>query len=1493
MHKSISEIILSHSKSFGERKAVVAGNTSINYASFVKKSLQVAGYLKNGGVKNEDPVCLYFGRNIDYIISLFGVLLSGGCFVPILPSYPVERVNSIIEDTNTKIILTNRFDTFNNEKYKSKLTFLEDIFLKNSFKGYSYEVFPENLCYILFTSGSTGKPKGVLIEHHSLLNLITAFEKIAPSKEYPVTTSVCPFGFDVSIWEIFSTLYFGGTLHILEPEKIINPKYLSDYLISAGITSSYIPPGMLETLADEFEKESRAISLNRMLVGVEPIKQKALERFVNRIPGVKIINGYGPTEATICSTFYNFENTCEPEEITPIGKPVENYEVCLVDNKLNEVKDGEPGELLISGEGLARGYLNLPEHTSEKFVTIINKDNKRFYKSGDIVKRLPDGNFKFIGRIDNQVKYRGYRIELEEIETVIGRFPGISDVSVILKKLSDENILMVCYYSSVGLIDEIELSEFISLYLPEYMLPSLFIKKESLPRNDAGKIDKLYLSKLDVVTNNINENDLYNLENELILLWQDVLNIKEVHLKDNFFELGGASLSAVKIISRIFKLTGIEVSFNYFFSHPFINDLAELIRGKSKSKINKKVDYLSITNRKDKLLVSPAQSRMYLIEQFSKGSGLFNIPLLFKIKGGIEVDKLNKSINILIKKNQILRTHIINHDGNVLQKIVSDLNFEIFETNISDLEADDKSKFISDLSEKEDKYYFIIENLPLFRIHLVKTDFEEYYLLINIHHLISDNWSVGLFLEEISKIYNSLLENKKVDSAENEYQYQDFTNFHLNWLKTDECRKQMEYWENKLNGVEHILNLQTDNQRKKYQTFNGDELAFFFNENLTAEIKKYCLCNNISLFMFLLGCFGILLSKYSGQKDFLIGTPIANRIDERFEKIMGMMINNLAIRVNLSGNPNMEDYFNQIKTNLLEAYDNQILPFEKLIDVIKVNRDTSRSLLIQVMFNFLDEHREKLKLKGTQIKYEDIRKRKSHLDVTFSAYFFANEIKLYLEYNTDLFFESRIKRLIINFTEIVIQIISRNNLFYSDINILSESEKQEIIYSWNSNYLEIGDLCTPGLIKSVCEKYGNKTALKFNESELSYNDLDRISDIIASNICCFTKGKKAKIGLYLERNENIILNILGVWKAGCCYIPLDTEYPEERINYIISESKPDVLITSEKNKNKFKNIADVVLTTSEVLSPSESFVLPKTEYSDLAYIIYTSGSTGKPKGVEITHEALINFVKSITEKIDVTENDVLLSVTTFSFDISLLEFIIPLSRGGKLILASRDEARDGYLLNELMIKNGVTTFQATPATYKILLETGWQGGDSIKILCGGEAFQKDLAATLFNKCTSLWNMYGPTETTIWSAIKKISKDDFVDNAPQNVSIGKPINNTYIYILDEFLNPLPVGVQGQIAIGGKGVSQGYHNDIKLTKKKFIKNTFITGEEKMFLTGDVGYFDESGNIHFVGRNDNQVKIRGFRIDLGEIEEALNKVKGIKYKVLKYFNYNKKNY
>ncbi len=1220
----------------------------------------------------------------------------------------------------------------------------------------------------------------------------------------------------------------------------------------------------------------------------------------------------------------------------PIGKPIANTQIYILDTNGNLLPPGLTGELYVGGDGLAQGYLNLPELTQDKFIPNPFSQDKteKLYRMGDLARWLPNGNIEFIGRVDRQVKIRGFRIELGEIESVLNSHPQIKETVVIATEQLPNDKRLVAYV--VGKDDSLnleQLREFLKEKLPDYMIPTAWVPLEALPLNPNGKVDRKALPIPDQAKT-VSETPYIAprtpVEEIIVNIWQQVLNVEQVGIEDNFFELGGHSLMATKVVSKIRQSLSVELPLRSLFEHPTVVELAAQL-----NKVDTKVDISAIhpVSREGELPLSFAQQRLWFLEQLEETNAAYNLFGALRLKGVLHIEALSNSINAIIARHEVLRTNFKAQAGKPVQIIKNVSSGQYLEIKILDIDPDTE---INQLINQEAKTPFNLSQDNLIRVSLIPVAKEENILLFTMHHIISDGWSLDIFIKELSIFYQSYCQGETPSLTPLDIQYADFAVWQNNYLQGKIIENQVNYWKNQLMGIPPLLELPTDYPRPPKQTFNGHYQTFRLNQELTEKLKELSQENGATLFMTLLSIWGLLLSRYSRQEDIVIGSPIANRNRSEIEPLIGFFVNTLVMRIDYSNDLNVNQLIEQVKQICLEAYQHQDIPFEKLVEELQPERNLSHTPLFQVMFILQNANNQGLQLPGLDLEILDREHTVAKFDLTLSMKETQGELTGEIEYNTDLFEASTIERMVVHFQELLVAIATNPSQSVQKIPLVTEKEKKQLLSDWNeteANYPK--DKCLHQLFEEQVLNTPDAVAIEFNDNQLTYSQLNEKANQLAYYLQQLGVKPKDLVAICMERSIEMVIGLLAILKVGGTYIPLDPAYPSERINYILEHSqrllrpsgsplaprrKPprpqwthrkttepaltvgqvEVILTQSKegktsttsvtrkeargNSKKY-TIIDIN-TIFSLPAPCSQHPTPNTPHltpQDLAYIIYTSGSTGKPKGVEISHQAIVNFLWSMAQQPGINSDDVLLSVTTLSFDIAGLELFLPLITGAKVVLVSRETAIDGVALSEQIDQCNASIMQATPVTWQMLIDAGWKGKKDLKILCGGEALSQTLAKELLIKSSELWNMYGPTETTVWSMIEKIETE-------KNITIGRPINNTQIYILDNHLQPVPVGIPGELYIGGDGLARGYVNRPDLTEERFINSPFFQGgsreqgvREKIYKTGDLAKYLPNGKIEYIGRSDYQVKIRGFRIELGEIESQLNQYIGIKNAVV----------
>ena len=1479
--KCIHQLFEEQVKKTPDSIAVVYENERMTYSELNVAANRLADYLFSQGAREDQSVALFVERGLDMIIGLLAISKTGAIYLPLDPIYPKDRLSLIVKDAKPVILLTQRSLTDSVPEISAKMIFIDDrsVYRKASSGNLSFGD-SQKPAYILYTSGSTGKPKGVPIKHLAVINLVNSMSKLLKFNAQDILLAVTTISFDIAELEMYMPLFIGAKLVIGSQETATDMELLAEKIEECEATVFQATPVTFKMLMINSWKGKKDLKL---IIGGEALP-KDLVRELLPI-SQEIFNSYGPTETTIYSVVRKLTiEDATGEGYVPIGRPLDNTTLYVLNNKLIPVPIGIPGELYIGGDGISPGYLNLPNLTDERFIPNpfgTNPDEK-IYKTGDLVQYFNDGNLVFLNRLDSQVKIRGFRIELGEIESVITQFDGIKDNVVIVREDTpgDKKIVAYIILKEIGKLDLAKLQHFLGTKLPNYMVPAAFKIMDQFPVTLNGKVDRKRLPVPDETI--ILLSDKYvapvsQKEKELVRIWAEVLKIENIGITDNFFELGGNSLVAAMLITRIKKIFNIRLPIRLLFKLQIIQEIARelekyqpLMEASDSLYAIHHLNYIS-----DIYPLSPGQKRLWFVENFEPGGRAYNMPFDYQIKGELDVSLFEQSIDILLKRHESLRTIFPTIDSEPIQKILEFLPFRLTVENLEHFTEEEKRLQTDKHSAENEMHIFDLGKGPLFICKLLKLTATEWILLINMHHSITDGWSVKILVDELGLIYTALKQQKPVNLPKLPISYPDFAVWHNQWLTGDESKKQLDFWVNELKGAPELLQLPMDFQRPKNQTYNGDEVQFNIDTETTKKLQTFSQQHDGSLFVLLLSIFNTLISRYTSQEEFVIGIPIAGRTCEEQESLVGMLINNFPLRITPLDNMTFLEMYEMCKRKFYLAYENQQLPIDRVIEELKVTRTPNISPLFQVMFNLLNMFDEEISLSGSTMEMVDKRRHVAQFDLSLHIYETKKTLNCVLEYNTNLFKRSRIERMAGHFMELVKSLMIEPDQKIKKIQILTDPEKKLILGEWNATTVDFPkEKCIYQLFEEQVARTPNAIAISDDRRKVTYTALNEKSNRLARHLNHSGAVEGSLVAICIERSTDLLVALLAIQKAGCTYIPLDPIYPKDRIALILEDGNPVVLLTEKKllenlpvtaAKHIFIEESDAYQNESG--ANTDFKVTPDT----VAYLIYTSGSTGKPKGVQIQHRALVNFIASMAKKPGITHKDMWLAVTTISFDIAGLEMYLPIISGAEIFVASQETSMNPDLLIQKIEESQATILQATPVTFRMLNSAEWGGSRKLKILCGGEAMPKELAYDLINKCGELWNMYGPTETTVWSTVEKVVVDE--NDKTGYVNLGKPIDNTFIYVLNTEFQPVPIGYPGELFIGGDGLAKGYFNLPEMTKEKFLPDPFSDRPgTRMYRTGDLVQQTEEGKLEFLNRVDSQVKIRGFRIELGEIESAL---------------------
>ncbi len=1465
-----------------EAPAVSFEGQSLTYRELNEQSNRLAHHLQERGIGPRDLVGVYVERSCDMTVALLAVQKAGAAYVPIDPSYPADRIRLMLEDAQPRVLLTQESLLGSIPQHASDVVCLDrdrSVWMNESAANLTNAVTPEDLVYVIFTSGSTGRPKGVQVPHRAVVNLLTSMGKTLDMGKEDVVVALASFAFDMCIPELYLPLLTGGQVVIGPRELAADGEALAALLTKVGATMIHATPTTWSLLLDAgYTGAGR-----KRVVGAEPLPKELWARLLDA--DASLYNFYGPTETTVWSTFQQFRSKDEP---LTVGKPLANTQIYILSKHQYPVPIGVAGELYIGGDGVTKGYLKRPDLTAEKFVAnpFTPKPDAKLYKTGDLARYLPDGSIEFLGRIDNQVKVRGYRIELGEIEAVLSSHVAVQQAIVVVRedRPGDKRLVGYVVTTTGQPVSTSELRNLVKAQLPDYMVPSSFVFLDKLPLNANGKVDRKALETSELGPAEL---DTYvaprtPVEEAVAGIWAEVLRVDLIGAHDDFFALGGHSLLATQVISRIRQVFGVEMPLRAIFEGPTIGALAERIEDEKRKESGLVIPPLVPARRDRELPVSFAQQRLWILELLGGTGAAYNIPMAFRIAGALDVRVLERSITEIVSRHEALRAVFQTSDGKPVQVITPAKAVSLPITDLTDLEGDERERCALHLATEESQRPFDLKRGPLYRVGLLRLAPEDHILLATVHHIVFDGWSTGIFLNELAGAYRSYAAGQTAALPELPVQYADFAVWQRNYLQGATLDKQVSYWKEALRDAPASIDLPTDRPRPAVQTFRGASDSVVIPRPLLEQLKKLSQREGATLFMTLLAALDVMLARYSGQEDIVVGSPIAGRSRAEVEKLLGLFVNTLVFRTNVSGNPSFRELLGRVRETALGAYTYQDLPFEKLVEETRPERDLTRNPIFQVMFILHNQPVTNKEIPG--LVFSPFKKDfgAAMFDLTVITSERPEGLRTIFNYNTDLFDASTVSRMLSHWQKLLQEVAANPGQPVGELRLLTEPERQSLLVEWNRTEAVHPPTCVHTLFEEQVRKTPDAVAVNFGQQSLTYSDLNRRANRLARHLAQQGVGHEALVGVYMERSLEMMVALLGVLKAGAAYVPLDPAYPKDRLTFIAQDADIQLLLTQQSSATKISVSAKVIrVDTDWPAIAAQSAEDPQIEVQpeNLAYVLYTSGSTGRPKGVQIEHRNVVNFLDSMRREPGMCAEDVLLAVTTLSFDIAGLELYLPLTTGARVELASREQAADAQQLQALLKHSSATVMQATPATWRLLVESGWHGDSHLRALCGGEALPRELAEQLLPRCRELWNLYGPTETTIWSSVYRVTGTDW-SLAP----IGHPIANTEMYVLDKHRQPVPVGVAGELYIGGDGVARGYLNRPELTSEKFIADPFSKKSgQRLYRTGDLARYRADGSLVYLGRMDNQIKLRGFRIELGEIEAVLSQHPAVQHSVV----------
>ncbi|MGA7437302.1 MAG: amino acid adenylation domain-containing protein [Luteibacter sp.] len=1477
--------------------AVVYDRTSLTYAQLNAQANQLARHLRTLGVGPDALVGLCTERSLGMIVGLYAILKAGGAYVPLDPTYPADRLTTIVEDAKPAAILTQR----HLRDVAPVVPGVPVIGLDDEMHAWAGQgednlastAGPDHLAYVIYTSGSTGKPKGVGIEHRGIVNRLQWMQEAYALTPDDRVLQKTPFSFDVSVWEFFWPLLEGATLVVAKPGGHQDVSYLSNLIDAQAITTAHFVPPMLDVFLNEVEPGSGR-SLRKVMCSGQALPMELQQRFFATWDHVELHNLYGPTEASVDVTYWQCRQQSTLGSV-PIGYPIANIQIHILDDFNQPVPVGVVGHLYIAGVGLARGYVNRPDLTEAVFVPnpFSTVPGARMYRSGDLARYLPDGNIEYLGRSDHQVKIRGLRIELGEIEATLAALDSVRDV-VVLARPDERNVpRLVAYvvaHDGHALPDEASLRRTLAQTLPDYMVPDYVMTLASMPLTSNGKVDRKTLPAPEMVHKEAGYvAPRTATEVTIATVWSELLKVETVGIADDFFELGGHSLLATQLVSQLRKRLAAEIELRDLFAYSTLEAIAAFIDAKTAVPSVERPAPAVAAVQDEHFPLSFAQQRLWFLDQLEGPSSTYNIPSALRLRGKLDSAALQAALNGLTRRHDALRARFDSVDGSPVQRIAPDLPLGFTLHDLSAFSPKEREARTRWLMLDEARTLFDLGRGPLVRCSLLKLSAEDHLLLVTMHHIVSDGWSMGIVVRDLGAMYAGHAFGAPVSLPELPMRYVDFAHWQREWLSGEVLEQQLGYWKHQLAGSPTLLTLPTDRSRPPVQGQEGAALAFALPAEPSSRLQALSRASHGTLFMTLCAAFNVLLARYSGQSDICIGTPIANRNRSEIEDLIGFFVNTLVLRTQVDLRASFSDLLKQVQATTLDAYSHQDVQFEQLVSALQPERHASYTPLFQVML-VLQNTPLDLALPGLELEVMPHETVASKYDLTVSLQEGPQGLHGYFEYNTDLFDAATIERMAGHFANLLKAIVADPGRPVGELSMVGEAERRRLLYGFNDTakaYPQVGPETHTlhQLFEVQVARSPDAIAVMYGDTSLTYAQLNAQANRLARYLRTLGVGPDSLVGLCAERSLEMMIGLYAIVKAGGAYVPLDPTYPADRLMTIVEDAKPTAILTQRHLRDIAPAVPGVPVIgldddIDDWAGQGEDNLTHHLLPEHLAYVIYTSGSTGKPKGVAIQHRGIVNRLQWMQGAYPLTTDDRVLQKTPFSFDVSVGEFFGPLLEGARLVLARPGGHQDvGYLAN-VIDAQGITVAHFVPPMLDVFLNEAEAGsGRSLRrVLCSGQALPMELQ----QRCFATWdhvelvNLYGPTEASVEVTHWPCRKDSPLNGVP----IGYPIANIHIHILDDFHQPVPVGVVGHLYIAGVGLARGYLNRPDLTEAAFVPNPFSTTPgARMYRSGDLARYLPDGAIEYLGRSDHQVKIRGLRIELGEIEATLAAIDGIR--------------
>ena len=1470
--------------------ALVAGGARLSYRELDARANRLAHHLVKRGVGPDSVVALCLDRSADLIVGLLGILKAGGAYVPIDPAYPRQRIAQIRDEAGARIVVTQAAFAHAVEGQGAGLVRLDAdaaALARESDARPVSGATGKSLVYVLFTSGSTGKPKGVAVEHRNLVNYVRGVVTRLALPEGASYAHVSTFSADLGNTVLFPPLCLGGTLHVIPQELTTDPQGLGEYFVREGIDCLKIVPSHLSALLSGAHPE-RVLPRKLLVVGGEGSTWELVARVEKLSPDTRIMNHYGPTETTVGVITYPIEKgkRLAGTPIVPLGRPLPNSRIYVLDRHLAPTPTGVPGEVFIGGGGVARGYLGQPALTSERFLPDPFHSGERVYRTGDRARLLEDGTILFLGRVDHQVKIRGYRIELGEIEAALVAHEAVREAVVLVDEDSPGEKQLVGYVASEpgAALDVATLRASLAQRLPEYMVPPALLVLSTMPLTPNGKIDRRALAALEHQKHE-SVADSYvaprtPIEEVIASIWCDIFDKERVGVHDKFADLGGHSLLAIQIIARTREAFRVDVALRAIFEAPTIAGLAEQVEAAMHEAEGTPPPPIEHVSRDGELLLSFAQERLWFLHQLEPSSPYYNVPSALRLSGKLDIEALDRALREIVRRHEVLRTTFRAISGKPIQIVHPEVELRLHVLRWPELRAEEREEAARKEAAEEARRPFDLATGPVFRARLLVLGEDDHVLLLTLHHIVSDGWTRGILNRELTALYRAYQAGTDPGLPDLPIQYADYAQWQRRWLSGEVLDRQIAYWKKQMDGAPQAIDLPTDRPRPPVQTYHGGQRIKILPREIGVALKELARREGVTLYMVLLGALNVLLHRWTGQRDVVVGTSVSNRGRAEIERLIGFFINALVLRTEVIDAQPFTELLQRVREVCLGAYAHQDMPFERLVQELQPDPDPSRAPLFQVIFTMQNAPGEAMEMPGLQLRGV----RTESATVKYDLTFLMGEGKdgglgVSIEYNLDLFEGATIDRMVSHLAALLEGIAKDASRRITDIPMLPEDERQKLLVAWNDTAASYSvDDCVHELFEAQAEATPAAVAVASGAARLTFHELDARANRLAHHLRGKGVGPESVVGLCLGRSVEVVVAMLGILKAGGAYVPLDPTYPASRLAQLVEDAGARVIVSEDRFAAGLLATATVVRLDGDaaaIAAESDARVVGEVTSSNLAYVLFTSGSTGKPKGVAIEHRNLVNYVRGVATRLALPPGSSYAHISTFSADLGNTVLFPPLCMGGTLHVIPDELTTDPIGLGAYFEEHRVDCLKIVPSHLSALLS----GSRAERVLprkllvLGGEASSWELIDRIekLSPATRILNHYGPTETTV--GVVTYAVDNASKPHTPTVPLGRPLPNTQIYLFDPNLALTPIGVPGEVCIGGAGVARGYLGQPELTRERFLADPFSKRPSaRLYRTGDRARVLPDGTLVFLGRLDFQVKVRGYRIELGEIDAAL---------------------